>query len=114
MIRTIGIIGGGQLARMSELITLENEFVDAPLLKHLESLCKIVLPTAHTVGLIQDKLSQKQTLEKNGIGVPHFMGVSSYEDIYKAGEQFGWPLLLKTRRNGYDGRGNVLIREPND
>ena len=103
-----------ELARVSDLITLENEFVDAPLLKHLESIGECVFPTAYTVGLIQDKLLQKEVLEKNGIGVPHFMGVSSYEDIYRAGEQFGWPLLLKTRRNGYDGRGNVLIREPND
>ena len=103
-----------ELARVSDLITLENEFVDAPLLEHLESIGTRVFPTAHTVGLIQDKLLQKQILEKNGICVPHFMGVSSYEDIYIAGERFGWPLLLKTRRNGYDGRGNVLIREPND
>ena len=103
-----------ELARVSNLITLENEFVDAPLLEHLESIGTCVFPTARTVGLIQDKLLQKQTLEINGIGVPHFIGVSSYEDIYIAGERFGWPLLLKTRRNGYDGRGNVLIREPND
>ena len=103
-----------ELSRVSNLITLENEFVDAPLLEHLESIGTRVFPTAHTVGLIQDKLLQKQILEKNGICVPHFIGVSSYEDIYIAGERFGWPLLLKTRRNGYDGRGNVLIREPND
>lgn len=102
-----------ELARVSNLITLENEFVDAPLLEHLESIGACVFPTAYTVGLIQDKLLQKQALEKNGIGVPHFMGVSSHEDIYKAGERFGWPLLLKTRRNGYDGRGNVLISESN-
>lgn len=100
-----------ELARVSNLITLENEFVDAPLLEHLESIGTRVFPTAHTVGLIQDKLLQKQTLEINGIGVPHFMGVSNYEDIYIAGERFGWPLLLKTRRNGYDGRGNLLISE---
>ncbi|MGH7801650.1 MAG: 5-(carboxyamino)imidazole ribonucleotide synthase [Thermodesulfobacteriota bacterium] len=100
-----------ELARVSNLITLENEFVDAPLLEHLESIGTRVFPTAHTVGLIQDKLLQKQILEKNGICVPHFIGVSSYEDIYIAGERFGWPLLLKTRRNGYDGRGNLLISE---
>ncbi|HEY7535709.1 MAG TPA: 5-(carboxyamino)imidazole ribonucleotide synthase [Thermodesulfobacteriota bacterium] len=102
-----------ELARASDLITLENEFVDAPLLKHLESIGIPVLPTAHTVGLIQDKLLQKLTLEESGIGVPHFMGVSTPDDVYKAGKDFGWPLLLKTRRNGYDGRGNVLIKEPN-
>jgi len=49
-----------ELSRMSNLITLENEFVDAPLLEHLESIGTRVFPTAHTVGLIQDKLLQKQ------------------------------------------------------
>ncbi|MCI0454371.1 MAG: 5-(carboxyamino)imidazole ribonucleotide synthase [Candidatus Dadabacteria bacterium] len=102
-----------ELARVSNLLTLENEFVDAPLLEHIESIGIPVLPTAHTVRLIQDKLLQKQVLEKNGIGVPHFMPVSSPDDINKAGEKLGWPLVLKTRRNGYDGRGNVLINEPN-
>lgn len=102
------------LARISDIITLENEFVDAPLIKHLESIGASVYPTAYTVGLIQDKLLQKQILETSGIGVPHFMGVSSHEDLYKAGERFGWPLVLKTRRNGYDGRGNALVCGPHE
>ena len=51
-----------ELARVSNLITLENEFVDAPLLEHLESIGTCVFPTARTVGLIQDKLLQKQIL----------------------------------------------------
>ncbi len=102
------------LARISNIITLENEFVDAPLLKHLESIGACVYPTANTVGLVQDKLLQKQLLESRGISVPPFIGVSSYEDIYKAGEEFGWPLVLKARRNGYDGRGNVLVKEPSE
>jgi 5-(carboxyamino)imidazole ribonucleotide synthase len=100
------------LARMSNIITLENEFVDASLLKHLESIGVCVYPTADTVGLVQDKLSQKQLLESSGICVPHFMEVSNYDDLYKAGERLGWPLVLKARRNAYDGRGNVLVKEP--
>ncbi|HXG30552.1 MAG TPA: 5-(carboxyamino)imidazole ribonucleotide synthase [Thermodesulfobacteriota bacterium] len=102
------------LARLSNLITLENEFVDAHILEHLESLGVPVYPTAYTVGLIQDKLLQKRALESHGIPVPPFAGVSSHDDVLQAGERFGWPLILKTRRNGYDGRGNAFIRGPED
>lgn len=100
------------LAQVSNLITLENEFVDAPLLEHLESLGMAVYPTAYTVGLIQDKLFQKRSLESQGIQVPPFTGVSNHDDIFEAGERFGWPLILKARRNGYDGRGNAFISGP--
>jgi 5-(carboxyamino)imidazole ribonucleotide synthase len=102
------------LAEISDLITLENEFVDAPLLEHLESKGVTVYPTAHTVGVVQDKLLQKQSLQANGIGVPPFTGVSSTKDILEAAENLGWPLVLKARRNGYDGRGNALVEGPHD
>ncbi|HWP91642.1 MAG TPA: 5-(carboxyamino)imidazole ribonucleotide synthase [Thermodesulfobacteriota bacterium] len=102
------------LAQISDLITLENEFVDAPLLEHLESKGMTVYPTAKTVGLVQDKLLQKQLLRANGIGVPPFAAVSRSEDILEAAENFGWPLVLKARRNGYDGRGNALVEGSND
>jgi 5-(carboxyamino)imidazole ribonucleotide synthase len=102
------------LARISDIITLENEFVDAPLLEHLESIGTCVYPKAYTVGLVQDKLFQKQSLEARGINIPPFIGVSSYSDIFEAGGRFGWPLVLKVRRNGYDGRGNALISGPDE
>jgi 5-(carboxyamino)imidazole ribonucleotide synthase len=102
------------LAEISDLITLENEFVDAPLLEHLESKGVTVYPTAQTVGLVQDKLLQKQLLQANGIGVPPFTAVSSSENILEAAENLGWPIVLKARRNGYDGRGNALVEGPDD
>jgi len=102
------------LAEISDLITLENEFVDAPLLEHLESKGVTVYPTAQTVGLVQDKLLQKQLLQANGIGVPPFTAVSSSENILEAAENLGWPIVLKTRRNGYDGRGNALVEGAHD
>lgn len=103
-----------KLAEISDLITLENEFVDAPLLEHLESKGVTVYPTAQTVGLVQDKLLQKQLLQANGIGVTPFTAVSSSENILEAAENLGWPIVLKARRNGYDGRGNALVEGPDD
>jgi 5-(carboxyamino)imidazole ribonucleotide synthase len=103
-----------ELSRISSLITLENEFVDAPLLEKIESSGTIVYPSSKTLGLIQDKLTQKQTLELSMIGVPKFLGVSDENDIFEAGRKLGWPIILKVRRNAYDGRGNESINGPDE
>ena len=103
-----------ELAEASDLITLENEFVDAPLLEQIESIGKAVYPTSRTVGLIQDKLTQKESLASNGINVPRFDKVSYSNEIIDTGNRLGWPLILKVRRNAYDGRGNELINGPDE
>jgi 5-(carboxyamino)imidazole ribonucleotide synthase len=103
-----------ELSRISSLITLENEFVDAPLLERIESSGAILLPSPKTLGLIQDKLRQKQTLESNLIAVPKFMEVSAENDILEGSRKFGWPVILKLRRNAYDGKGNESINGPDE
>ena len=99
-----------QLARVANVTTFENEFVDAALVKQVEEAGHIVRPTAETLRLVQDKLVQKQTLAAHGLPLPPFREVASPEEIRAAGEEFGWPLVLKQRRNGYDGKGNTTIR----
>ncbi|HEX9665907.1 MAG TPA: 5-(carboxyamino)imidazole ribonucleotide synthase [Thermodesulfobacteriota bacterium] len=103
-----------ELSRISSLITLENEFVDAPLLEKIESSGTIVYPSSKALGLIQDKLTQKRTLEFSMIGVPKFLGVSGENDILEAGRKYGWPIILKVRRNAYDGRGNESVSGPDE
>ena len=102
------------LAKISDVITFENEFVDAALVKRLEAAGRVVRPTAETLRLVQDKLLQKQTLAKQRLPLPPFRGVSNTEDVYAAGDDFGWPLVLKQRRNGYDGKGNLTLRAPSE
>lgn len=99
-----------QLAEQVDVVTLENEFADADALATLEKAGHEVYPRAATIGLVQDKLTQKQVLSRAGLAVPRFRGVNTPEDVRTAGLQFGLPLLLKTRRNGYDGKGNVTLR----
>ena len=95
-------------------VTLENEFVEASTLDWLASRGVLVFPTGHTLALVQDKLVQKQFMESAGIPVPAFREVRSREDIVEAGERWGWPLVLKARRNGYDGYGNATLERPED
>ncbi len=103
-----------QFAALCDVVTLENEFVDAGVLHRLNALGLPVYPAADTLAQVQDKLVQKQTMQAVGIPVPAFCAVSTPADVLAAGERFGYPLLLKARRDGYDGYGNATLRSPDD
>jgi len=103
-----------QFAALCDVITLENEFVDAGVLRRLEDGGLPVYPTSDTLAAIQDKLVQKQRIESAGLAVPHFRAVDSPDDVKVAAENLGYPLLLKARRDGYDGYGNATIRSADD
>lgn len=102
------------LASAVDVVTLENEFVDAVLLAGLERAGVRVLPTAATIATVQDKLLQKQALVRAGLPVAAFRDVALPDDVHRAAGELGWPLLLKARRDGYDGKGNVTVRTAAD
>ncbi len=99
-----------QLAAQVDVVTLENEFVAAASLRALEAGGHALFPTAHTIALVQDKLVQKQTLADAGLPVSQFCAVENSDAVVRAAREFGLPLLLKARRNAYDGKGNVIVR----
>jgi 5-(carboxyamino)imidazole ribonucleotide synthase len=99
-----------EFAAASDVITLENEFVDARILAELERQGKTVLPGAATVELIQDKWRQKVRLHSAGIPIAAARAVETPEDVLACARDLGWPLVLKKRRDGYDGYGNATIR----
>lgn len=103
-----------RFAQCCDLVTLENEFVDAQILARLEAMGKPVFPTAATVALVQDKLTQKQQIAAAGLALPPFRAVATPAEVLAAAAEFGWPLVLKARRNGYDGYGNATIRSPQE
>lgn len=98
-----------RLAEKVDVVALENEFVDANALQQLEAAGHLLYPSSKTIGLVQDKLIQKQTLLASGIAMPEFIAVDGPDDIQRAADALGWPLLLKARRNGYDGKGNATV-----
>lgn len=102
------------LAARVDLITLESEFVDADALQWFVDRGLPVRPGPTTLRIIQDKLRQKETLAGAGLAVPRFLPVRSVAELLEAGSKLGWPLLLKARRLGYDGHGNVTVRDPSE
>lgn len=103
-----------RFAAKTHVVTLENEFVPASALRHLEQAGHAVYPSAACVALTQDKFTQKQTFVRRGLPVPAFRTVAAPKDIAAAAGELGWPLVLKARRNGYDGRGNFTLRSAAD
>jgi len=103
-----------QLVSQVDVVTLENEFVDAASLRALEAAGHALFPTASSIALVQDKLVQKQTLAAAGLSVPRFCAAENPEAVAHGAREFGLPLLLKARRNAYDGKGNVTVRTLDD
>lgn len=99
-----------RFAQRCDVITLENEFVDAGCLRLLEDAGHVVYPSSACLRVTQDKYIQKMALQAVGLSVPPFRAVDSPAAVVQAGEALGWPLVLKTRRNGYDGKGNFTLR----
>jgi 5-(carboxyamino)imidazole ribonucleotide synthase len=66
------------------------------------------------VRLVQDKLLQKRALAEAGLPVPGFLPGPDKQAVLAAAKKFGWPLVLKKRRNGYDGKGNFTLRSAAD
>jgi len=103
-----------KFAEQCEVITLENEFVDAAALEVLEKAGHKVFPSAQCIATVQDKFTQKSALQNAGLTLPKFCAVKSPEEIVAAGNHFCWPVVLKTRRNGYDGKGNFTLKSETD
>jgi len=102
-----------ELARRSDIITYEIESGDGDVLKEMERHASIN-PSPHTLKTVQDKLLQKRELSQNGIGVAEFHAVESVEGLRESIREFGYPVLLKARRDAYDGRGNYKIDSPEE
>lgn len=98
-------------AQHCDVVTLENEFVDHHRIEFIEKHGKKVYPSSVTIGLIQDKLLQKQTLKKNRIPVPAFLEITSEHTFAQIAKKLGTPFVLKSRKMGYDGYGNALVND---
>jgi len=96
------------LANKSDIITYEIESGDSDVLKSIEKNAEIN-PAPETLKIIQDKFLQKSFLLENNIPVPEFIKIEKIDDIKEGLKNFGFPALLKARRDAYDGRGNFKI-----
>jgi len=95
-----------KLAEQSDIITYEIESGNTDVLSKLKT---EIEPSPSTLGIIQDKLLQKTFLSENGLPVSEFYEITSLDDLHAKINDLGLPVLLKSRRDAYDGRGNFKI-----
>ena len=105
-----------ELAAASDVLTFEIELAGAAVLDELAAAGTVVQPAPATLATIQDKLCQKQHLAAHGVPVAPFREVpaATAAGVEAAARDLGYPLVLKARRGGYDGRGNALVAGPDD
>ncbi len=101
------------LANKSDIITYEIESGDSDVLKSVEKNAEIN-PSPETLKIIQDKFLQKSFLLENDIPIPDFIKIEKIEDVKNGLENFGFPALLKARRDAYDGKGNFKINSEDE
>ena len=159
MTQTVGILGGGQLARMMaiagaplglrfrvvdtvndacasqvapltcadyndfdaitrfsegiDVVTFDFENVPADTAMFLASRVP-VFPNPQALAVAQDRLEEKQLFQRLGMLTPEFATVDSREDLEAGIGKVGFPAILKTRRLGYDGKGQIRLKSPDN
>lgn len=101
-----------QLAQQCQVITFENEFVDLEGLGQLQSEGVCFRPSLASLSPLLDKYDQRCFLAQIGLPVPHFAALSPNLDLAAAG--FHFPLVVKSRRHGYDGQGTFILANAAD
>lgn len=101
------------LAKQVDVITLDTEHVPADLLAELETIVP-VRPGASVLRTINDRQVQKQFLDKLGLPQAAWAPASTPDELTAALAKVGRPAVLKVRRAGYDGKGQVRIEATGD
>lgn len=101
-------------ARMAEgcdVVTIETEHVDAGVLEALAK-AHLVRPGGDVLRNINDRLAQRRFLERHGLPQPAWAAVDDLASLEAGLAKVGAPAILKTRKGGYDGKGQVRIKSP--
>ena len=102
-----------ELAASCDVVTYEFENVPVEALHRIEDKVP-VYPPADALRYSQDRLEEKRLFDRLDIPLPGYRIVDSREDMVSAADTLGLPCVIKTRRFGYDGKGQFLIRERKD
>ena len=97
------------LAQECAVITTEFENIPAEVFENLEKTC-LVSPNARALGLAQDRIKEKLFSQSLNIPPTPFYAVSSEQDIEQAFSDITSPMILKTTRLGYDGKGQAVVK----
>jgi 5-(carboxyamino)imidazole ribonucleotide synthase len=102
------------LADASDVITFEFENVPAAAVERLQALGAEVAPNARALAVAQDRVDEKTFLNEVGAPTVAFAAADDADALAQVVEALGPPCLIKTRREGYDGKGQTWIEHVAD
>jgi 5-(carboxyamino)imidazole ribonucleotide synthase len=102
-----------ELAATCDVVTYEFENVPVEALYKIDDKVP-VYPPPNALRHAQDRLDEKRLFDQLDIPLPGYRTVDSREDIVTATEELGLPVVIKSRRLGYDGKGQFILRERED
>ena len=101
-------------ARECDVVTFDHEHVPAEVLAALEADGVILHPCPAALVFAQDKLAMRRRLTDIGIACPAWARVRDAASLLAFGDEVGWPVIVKTPRGGYDGKGVRVAGSPDD
>jgi 5-(carboxyamino)imidazole ribonucleotide synthase len=110
-IRTAALDDAAALAAIAsevDVLTFEIENVSIPVLTTVAERVA-VYPPPPIVAIAQDRLAEKHLFESLSIPTAKFVAIDKLSDLERIGDSLGWPVVLKARRLGYDGRGQRIV-----
>ena len=102
-----------ELANACDVITYEFENVPVEALLGIAGRVPVFPPPA-ALRTAQDRLTEKRLFDELQIPLPRYQAVDSLDDLRAAVNSIGLPLVLKTRRFGYDGKGQYVVKSRED
>ncbi|THW79084.1 phosphoribosylaminoimidazole carboxylase [Aureobasidium pullulans] len=104
-----------KLSKTCDVVTVEIEHVDTQILEKISSQVAVE-PSWKTIRMIQDKYAQKEHLQEYNVATAQSIPLAgaTTEDLEKVGEHIGFPFMLKSRTEAYDGRGNFPVKSSAD
>jgi 5-(carboxyamino)imidazole ribonucleotide synthase len=101
-------------ARSCDVVTFDHEHVPQQVLLALEAEGVVMHPSRAALRFAQDKLAMRAQLTELGIACPRWAVAREAADVERFGEEVGWPIIVKTPRGGYDGKGVILASSSED
>lgn len=96
-------------ARGVDVVTFDHEHVPQPILTALQDEGIAVRPGAEALRHAQDKLVMRAAVERLGLPNPTWAEAHTTDDVVAFGDRVGWPIVAKTPRGGYDGKGVMIL-----
>ena len=103
-----------EFAKGVDVLTFDHEHVPTDHLHALLDAGVNVQPGPESLVNAQDKLVMRAAIDRLGLPNPEWAAVNTVEELVAFGDKIGWPVVLKTPRGGYDGKGVRIVDSPED